>query len=370
MLRLEKKVSGSLKLVASLLSCIILILNAGGFGWAVVLASDSILYFHENSLRSDLSLFGGAERIYEDADAITPTATVPVVDTMHALIPTARLSEVGINLNLPQSGYFGYDAWLFGTPGNSVIDGDVEIHAWMSSNDNPGFLGGSAYFFAVADVNPINLLDSPKVLWYDGKSGIGNIIGSSQSRLSTTDFAHPFKIVNHFFAAGRALLFLVGAGSTKEGWQFNIYFDNSSDPSGATIPTPAIKSQEPTSCQISVSLTASPSGGTAPLTITFDATVTGAYGAVQYDWWFGDGAHITGNPSMTYTYADPWNYSVVVSVLDAKGCWSKTGTIVTVTPKNVPEFPASAVLIMTIATMMTVLALRFSKRRDYSCRRE
>ncbi len=346
--------------------------------------SSTPVYFHANNPRSDLSLFGltGSERLYAPAvDMNYPVTFSSTVASMSAELPASKVTALipGVPTTDPlgRTVYIGYVAWLLPIQSDVQVDGEVRISVWMSSNDNPGFLGGTGYFFAIADVNPQNPGDSSfRNLKYDGSESSGNILGATPKLVSTTDFGRSFMIVNHHFAAGRSLAFFAGAGSAKQGWQFQVYFDSTATPAGATVPSTLFSNatvQQPTTvsgCSISVSLTANPTGGSAPLTVTFYASVFGANGAVQYDWWFGDGAHITGNPSMTYTYPDPWKYSVVVSVLDAKGCWSKTGTIVTVTPKNVPEFPASAMLIMTIATMMTVVALRFSKRRDYSCRRE
>ena len=40
-------------------------------------------------------------------------------------------------------------------------------------------------------------------------------------------------------------------------------------------------------CHVSLSLSASPSSGVAPLTVAFNTQVTGATGPIQYDWWFG-----------------------------------------------------------------------------------
>lgn len=83
-------------------------------------------------------------------------------------------------------------------------------------------------------------------------------------------------------------------------------------------------------CAISLSVSAVPSEGTAPLTVAFYTTVTGTTEPTQWDWWFGDGSHITGHPAETHTYQSPWTYNVVVRVLDWHGCWTQSSLTVNV----------------------------------------
>ncbi len=165
---------------------------------------------------------------------------------MSAQILGTSVPQVVPKLNLPTKDALGRDvylafvAWL--SPlftVKTMADGDVTILVWMSSSDDPGFLGTTGYFFAIADVNPQNLRDNFQLLSSDFTSGgalQGNIIGSAPRFLSTKDFGRPFKISNHLFAPGRSLAFFAGAFSSKQGWQFSVYFDSPQFVSQAGVP--------------------------------------------------------------------------------------------------------------------------------------
>ncbi len=347
------------------------------------------LYFHARRLRTDLSLFGVAESemIYEQADASSPTGTSITV-TLSSNIQLASLARLGIQIG-SQNGYFAYVAWLFSTPPNLQVNGDITINVWMSSNEDPGL--ASAYFFAIADVDPTKLLNAFSNLGYNYRASFGKILDATPSLRSTDDFGKPLHITNHLFSPGRMLLFIAGAGSTKPGWHFNIYFDGSNNPSSAMVPSTLLATQSsstiistvtavPTSstssisttltttpgCSISVSLSAEPTSGQVPVTVTFYATVTGANGQVQYDWWFGDGSHITGKSVESYTYQNPWNYYVYVNVLDAHGCWSQANTAIFVGSGPVPEFPSGSLVVVVLA--LVALCIRMFDRRPTSAR--
>ncbi len=352
--------------------------------------SNAQVFFHAKGLRSDLSIFGegSSERIYEQSvDTSSLMSSSAAIEGLTAQIPASavsgRIPGVPTKDPLGRPIYFGYVAWLLPIQTLNQISGDVEITAWMSSDDGSGFGGGTGYFFALADLNPQNPGDATfQNLWYDGTANSGNVIGSSPRPLSTKDFGRPFKIMNHQFAAGRSLAFFAGAGSNKQGWRFNVYFDSADKASGAVVPITlfssltitavATSSQQSTTtpastpgCAISVSLTANPTSGPVPLTVTFNAAVSNSYGAVQYDWWFGDGSHITGIPTMTYTYQNSWNYSVFVRVLDYKGCWSQTNETISVTPVPVAEFPSISLLVIVI-TFVVLSIVKFKRRSLFS----
>lgn len=295
--------------------------------------------------------------------------------------PSSGATSVALSSQLyvsgSQSGYAAVVAWVTNPfPANVKVDGDVVMHVWMSSNDGLGFLQGSQYFMGVADYTPISshlLVLSPFV----SSSVLGNILSPSPQEYTST-----LHISDHEFQAGNMLMFFAGAASNKQGWQFQVYFDGKDTPSGAEVPSALLSNASTTvqqsttiqqttaapGCPISVSLTANSTSGSAPLTVTFYTTVTGANGAIQYDWWFGDGSHITGNPTMTYTYQNPWNYSVFVRVLDFKGCWSQTNVIVSVTPNIVPEFPSGTLLVV-MASVFAVLSILSFNRSNYRSRR-
>jgi PKD repeat protein len=79
--------------------------------------------------------------------------------------------------------------------------------------------------------------------------------------------------------------------------------------------------------------TATPDGGTAPLTVTFDASASsGPSGALAYAWDFGDGGAGTGSIA-THTYLAAGTYVARLTVTDGGGSASATATI-TVTGGN------------------------------------
>jgi hypothetical protein len=202
-------------------------------------SATTIAYFHADSV-SGLPLFGvsGSELVYR-ADTQAPTAPHAVKQALTASIPASRLALLGFEPP-SQSAYLGYAAWLLEMPHDANVDGTVTINVWMSSSDSPGFLGGTGYFFALADVNPSNLADNFQRLWSNFQVSIGNILTNNPTKLSTSVFSQPFMIMDHRFNPGRALAMIVGAASTKIGWQFNVFFDGQDNPSSATLPISAI----------------------------------------------------------------------------------------------------------------------------------
>lgn len=357
-------------------------------------SSTAQVFFHASHPRGDLSIFraSNSEQFYDQVDMNFPVGPVTTV-SLSAQIPGSSLVSLSsstcpftIASDL-QSAYFGYVAWLLPIPANVQVDAPIQIDVWLSSSESPGMGGG--YFFAIADVNPQNLHDNLCVLNSKASGGFEFNLGSSPQHYSTTGFGGSFKIYNHFFAAGRSLAFLAGAGAAKQGWSFKVYFDSPDNPSGALVPTSLIASRTVTTstsqqftsttasgstsassgCSISILLTANPPNGPAPLTVVFNAAVSGANGAVQYDWWFGDGSHITGNPTMTYTYKNPWNYSVFVRVLDFSGCWSQAQTTVSVNSGAVPEFPGGSLFVILAAfVMLMVLKIKILNSNSHAAR--
>ncbi len=241
------------------------------FSENTVAQTSTPVFFHASQLRTDLSIFGlsGSERIYERADSNLPGRQSPVTETLSAQIQSSRLAEIGIKFQ--QNAYVAYVAWLLPLFSDVKVDGDVQINVWMSSADDPGL--GSAYFFAIADVNPRNLRDI-QVLWYDSVGGVGNLIGSSPKLLSTRDLGRPFRISNHQFAAGRSLAFFTGAGSIRQGWQFSVFFDSQDRNSGAIVPSVLVQTLSTTM------LTASTSSASTSVSATSSYTASSGSSSV------------------------------------------------------------------------------------------
>jgi len=110
------------------------------------------------------------------------------------------------------------------------------------------------------------------------------------------------------------------------------------------------------------------------ITVDFQTSVTGATEPTQYDWWFGDGSHITGKPYETHTYSSPWTYNVVVRVLDWHGCWSQSSVTVlvsattTLTATTDSGVATSFTIAFVIAgtALLLLIFLRYSTRRSPS----
>ena len=93
---------------------------------------------------------------------------------------------------------------------------------------------------------------------------------------------------------------------------------------GSFLPVGAV-AFSPSACSLSVALSASPTAGTVPLLVQFNATVSGGI-ASYYDWSFGDGAvwnsSSPGAATPTHRYETQGFYDARVRVGGAGGCTS------------------------------------------------
>lgn len=80
---------------------------------------------------------------------------------------------------------------------------------------------------------------------------------------------------------------------------------------------------------VSVSLTAAPSYGDAPLLVSFLPKVSGGMGPYRYTWTFGDGGTST-LPDATHAFALPGTYHVALTVHDAAGATVNASTFAVV----------------------------------------
>ncbi len=126
---------------------------------------------------------------------------------------------------------------------------------------------------------------------------------------------------------------------------------------------------------LSLSLSATPASGSAPLTVRFDVSLEGPWAApIEYDWYFGDGTSKTfpnsGNPTEWHTYGS-WTelYKVFVSVKDSRGCWRQTFLTVPVSNDGAWLAVAGAVAILAIAILLFSRRTRalHGERRCTSC---
>ncbi len=82
-----------------------------------------------------------------------------------------------------------------------------------------------------------------------------------------------------------------------------------------------------------VTVTATPSGGTSPLAVAFSAAVAGGVAPLTYAWTFGDGATGTGaSPSHTYSGAGTFTASATVTDSLSRSATGSVTVTVTVPP--------------------------------------
>lgn len=128
------------------------------------------------------------------------------------------------------SGYAAVVAWLT-APFQSTVkfEGDVIMHVWMSSNDELPFWEGSQYFMGVADYSSDSKLD---VIATYFSSGVPQNVFTPSAK----EYTGSMRINQHDFQSGSRLMFFAGAGSTKQGWKFTVYFDSQNWNSRADVP--------------------------------------------------------------------------------------------------------------------------------------
>ncbi len=87
---------------------------------------------------------------------------------------------------------------------------------------------------------------------------------------------------------------------------------------------------------LSVAVSATPVSGVAPLTVTFNGSITGGTGTyVELRWTFGDGATGSGS-SVQYTYTSPGHYYAELTVEDSNGSEADAGVWVNATAADAP----------------------------------
>ena len=119
---------------------------------------------------------------------------------------------------------------------------------------------------------------------------------------------------------------------------------------------------------LATNASASASQGAAPMRISFGSTTVGGTPPYRYAWDFGDGGSST-EPTTDHTYAEPGEYDVILTVLDAAG-HSATSTVhVSVVPGPAPpgdlgtSFRWLAAGIVVVAAVGGVAAFLILRRR-------
>jgi len=120
----------------------------------------------------------------------------------------------------------------------------------------------------------------------------------------------------HTFAEGGSYVAAVTVSDGKGGIDQADLQIAVADPDVAVPPTeppPTLNDNEPPT----VALSATTSGGSAPLTVSFSAEASDPEGdPLTYAWTFGNGERAEGNTSRTVTYREPGDYTAVVTVSD------------------------------------------------------
>jgi cellulose 1,4-beta-cellobiosidase len=91
----------------------------------------------------------------------------------------------------------------------------------------------------------------------------------------------------------------------------------------------------------SVTMTANPQSGTAPLRVRFEAQGSDPDGgSLRYRWDFGDGSRPETDRRETHTYRNPGTYTARVTVTDREGASSTAEMEITVTAQPVNQPPS------------------------------
>lgn len=104
-----------------------------------------------------------------------------------------------------------------------------------------------------------------------------------------------------------------------------------------TPPTPP----PPPPTALSVSATATPTSGNAPLSVNFASTVSGGTSPYAYNWDFGDGSPASSDPNPTHSYTSPGTYTAKLTVVDSAANSGSAQATITVT-SGVPVTPGTA----------------------------
>lgn len=152
---------------------------------------------------------------------------------------------------------------------------------------------------------------------------------------------------------------LIGSATTKDEFgEFSFSWDATAVPYGDHILTAVVWESDPCSCgpyrtpivsfnlveytAMTVTATASPNSGNAPLSAVFTAAVTGGQAPYTYTWNFGDGQTGTGNVT-SHTYTTAGNYTATVTVTDNTSATATASVSITVNTSIVPPVITSVV---------------------------
>ena len=234
---LEVETRFMLRLNLAISECITVILLLIFASAVPVFAQQSTFYFHDDS---ELTFsYPGFQLGGFQVSGIQVNPTSSSAQVFAAATPTApasggiiRVMYADISVSGSQSAYAAFVGWVTNPfPVNVTLDGNVAMHVWMSSNDSLDFFQGSEYFMGIADYSPSGSTQFQVLDDYLSNPASGNIFSSTP-----TEYVANLTITQHQFQAGSMMVFFAGAGSNKQGYTFNVYFDNPTWLSRADIP--------------------------------------------------------------------------------------------------------------------------------------
>ena len=218
------------------------------------------LTFHNYSLVQKAD--NGSFFAYDGADTIGPLLANAYQTSVNSQIK-GTVTVYGIQFTY----WSGMIIWGYSLNDDVHVQGNVQITVYMSSSDTiSGFLSGGGYGMGLSDVDQNG--NEIQRFTVEGPQSMG------ANPFASTPKAYTLNVqVDYTFAKGHIIAFFAGAGATKQGYKFTVYFDSSDKDSGASLP---ILNQTPTPSPIlSPSPSSPPSQTASPLpTPTFTPKLT------------------------------------------------------------------------------------------------
>lgn len=270
-----------------------------------------------------LYLFGGRT---DPSDSSALTASVNILDLNSGVWSTGTSLPKAIEQ--ASAAVYNSKIYIFGGVDNIESDYlNANVYIYTPSSDS--FQTGpaqsdktSAYGSLALKYGSYILIDSGYNLWYNDTLGglSGGMLGSIQV---FNPAASTFTSVGRPFGKMRPGSALIG----------DMYYSTAGEDPDWPVSRLDIASFGPVECTLTCSASASPSSGSAPLTVNFAGGSAANYctGTPLYAWNFGDGA-TSGlkNPTHTYAGFGTYNWSLTVTIED-KTC-VKYGTISVIAP--------------------------------------
>ncbi len=181
------------------------------------------LIFHNYSLIQKAD--DGSSYIYNGADTNGPQLATASQTTVNSQIK-GQVNYLGIDFTY----WSGMVIWGYQLTDDLHVQGNVQITVYMSSSDTiSGLFSGGGYGMGLSDVDQNG--NEIKRFTAEGPQSLG------KNPLTGTPQAYTLNVqVDYIFPKDHAIAFFAGAGATKQGYKFTVYFDSPDKNSGATLP--------------------------------------------------------------------------------------------------------------------------------------